>query len=321
MILVSKGKPLLLRSGQAIITLWLLSVIIFTSMSLVKGDAATARLAGNGSREQVNTLRNQLGLNKPASLRYLKWISGVAKGDWGTSYINGRAVSTLLWERGRYSFALGASASSLLIVLAFSAGIYCGLNPGNLLDRLISVFSLMLVALPEFVTGTLLIVFFSLTLHWLPALSLITPSRSLWSQWPQFVLPIMTLLSVCLAQNIKLIRLGVLRAVQSPACENARLNGVPESKVLLHWILPATLGHCLPVLARYITYLFGGALVAETLFGWPGLAATLLNATLSRDTPVVMGIAMLICTITVVLNLIADCITALLNPAFKQEAC
>jgi peptide/nickel transport system permease protein len=312
-------KRLLWRTAQAILTLWLVSVIIFSAMSLVKGDAATQRLAGKGSREQVNVLRTQMGLDQPIAVRYLYWASGVIRGDWGTSYLNDRPVSALLWERGRFSLALGASASLLLVILACTAGVYCGLHPGSVIDRLIGLLSLGLLALPEFVTGMLLVVAFALTLQWLPALSLISPTQSLWAQWPQFILPILTLLSVSLAQNIKLIRLGVIRASQSPASECARLNGVAESGVVLYWILPEALGPCLPVLARYITYLFGGALIAETLFGWPGLAAALLNATLSRDTPVVMGIAMVICTLTVLLNLLADCLTALLNPAARQE--
>lgn len=319
MMLRGSIKRLLWRTAQAILTLWLLSVLIFGAMSLVKGDAATQRLAGTGSREQVNALRMQMGLDQPIAARYLYWARGVIRGDWGTSYLNGRPVSALLWERGRFSLALGASASLLLVILACTAGVYCGLYPGSVIDRLIGLLSLGLLALPEFVTGMLLVVAFALTLHWLPALSLISPTQSLWVQWPQFILPILTLLSVSLAQNIKLIRLGVIRASQSPASECARLNGVAELGVVLYWVLPEALGPCLPVLARYITYLFGGALIAETLFGWPGLAAALLNATLSRDTPVVMGIAMVICTLTVLLNLLADCLTTLLNPAAHQE--
>lgn len=311
-------KRLLWRTTQAVFTLWLLSVIIFSAMSLVKGDAATQRLARTGSGEQITALRLQLGLDQPLAARYLQWANGVVRGHWGTSYLNGRPVNKLLWERGRFSLALGASASVLLVMIAVITGVYCGLHLGSAIDRLISLLSLGLVALPEFVTGTLLVMVFALTLHWLPALSLISPTQSLWSQWSLFILPILTLLSVSLAQNIKLIRLGVMRASQSPACECARLNGVAEPRVVLHWILPEALGHCLPVLARYITYLFGGALTVETLFGWPGLAAALFNATLSRDTPVVMGIAMVICTLTVLLNLLVDSLTALLNPAARQ---
>jgi peptide/nickel transport system permease protein len=318
MMLRVTATQMVLRAAQALFTLWLLSVIIFSAMSLVKGDAATQRLAGNGSPEQVAALRTQLGLDKPLTTRYLHWVKGVLRGDWGTSFINGRSVSHLLWERGRFSLALGATASVLLVIMAVTAGVYCGLHPGSVADRLISLLSLGLIALPEFVTGTLLVMVFALTLHWLPALSLVVPTQSLWSQWPLFILPVLTLLSVSLAQNIKLIRLGVIRASQSAACECARLNGVEELRVVLHWILPDALGHCLPVLARYIAYLFGGALIAETLFGWPGLAAALLNATLSRDTPEVMGIAMVICTLTVLLNLLADSLTTLLNPAARQ---
>ncbi|WP_205297254.1 ABC transporter permease [Candidatus Pantoea multigeneris] len=310
---------LLRCSVQAIFTLWLLSAIIFSAMSLVKGDAVTQQLSGTASREQISALRTQLGLDQPLVRRYLHWVSGVLRGDWGNSYVSGRPVSKLLWERGQFSLALGATASILLVIIAITAGVYCGLHPGSLTDRLISTLSVGMVALPEFVTGTLLVVVFALTLHWLPALSLISPTASLWSQWSLFVLPVLTLLSVSLAQNIKLIRLGVIQASHSSACECARLNGVSEPRVVLHWIIPPALGHCMPVLMRYITYLFGGALIAETLFGWPGLAAALLNATLSRDTPVVMGIAMVICTLTVLLNLLADVLTSLLHPAARPE--
>ncbi|HFK7976096.1 TPA: ABC transporter permease [Klebsiella oxytoca] len=312
-------SAVLRRTLQAVFTLWLVSVLIFSAMSVVKGDAATQRLAGTGSREQVNSLRIQLGLNQPLPLRYWHWVKGVVHGDLGTSFVNGRAVSALIADRGRYSLALGVSASLLLVILASAAGLYCGLRPGSLADRIISLTTLCLVALPEFVTGTLLVVLFALTLHWLPALSLITPERSLWPQWPLFVLPVITLITVCLAQNIKLIRLSVIRAAQSPACECARFNGIAERQVVLYWILPVVISQCIPTLARYITYLFGGALIAETLFGWPGLAAALLNATLSRDTPVVMGIAMTLCALTVLFNLLADCLTTLLNPAARRK--
>ena len=312
-------KAALLRLGQGIATLWLLSLIIFSALSLAKGDAAVARLAGSVDIEQVNTLRAELGLDRPLLTRYGLWITGIFHGDWGKSYLSGRPVSELLQERGQYSLALGASASVLLVVLAFAGGIGCGLYPGSAADRVICTLSLILMALPEFVTGTLLILLFALWFKWLPALSLVSNEHALWAQWPLFVLPVLTLLCVCLAQNIRLIRAGVIRASASAASESARLNGIPEYKVVLHWIMPEMLSYAMPVLARYITYLFGGALIAETLFGWPGLAAPLLNATLARDTPVVMGIAMAICCLTVVLNALIDGLTALLSPAARRE--
>lgn len=312
-------KTVLMRLGQGVVTLWLLSLIIFTGLSLAKGDAATARLGSSGSVEQVNALRAELGLDRPMLTRYRLWLSGIFHGDWGRSYLSGRPVSGLLLERGKFSLALGATASVVLIVLAFAAGIGCGLYPGSAADRLIGSLSLILMALPEFVTGTLLILLFALSLKWFPALSLVSDAHSLWAQWPLFVLPVLTLLCVCLAQNIRLIRAGVIRASGSAACESARLNGIPEYKVVWHWIMPEMLSYAMPVLARYITWLFGGALIAETLFGWPGLAASLLNAALTRDVPVVMGIATVICCVTVMLNAIIDGMTSTLAPAARRE--
>lgn len=306
------------RCGLSLVTLWLASMVIFAALSGVKGDAATARLAGSGSAQQIALLQHELGLDRSLPVRYIDWLTGVLQGDWGQSYSSGRPVSQILLERGRYSLLLGVTASLLLLPLTLLFGLWSGLRPGSWADRMISLVSLGLLGLPEFVTGTLLIVLFSLTLHWLPALSLVSTTVPWWQQLPLMVLPVATLLSVCLVQNIRLLRVGVISASQSPASENARLNGIAERTVIMRWILPVALVNCLPVLARYITYLISGALVAETLFAWPGLAATLLNATLTRDTPVVMGVSLLVCTLTVSFNLLADLLTALLNPAGQQ---
>ena len=309
---------LLTRCLTALFTLWLVSLVIFAALSLVKGDAASARLAGSGSVAQLAQLRSDLGLDRPLPQRYFSWLHSIIQGDWGNSYRNGRPVSQIILERGCYSLLLGASASVLLVPLALLLGIWSGLRPGSLTDRAIAFMSLAFLGLPEFVTGTLLVVLFALTLHWLPALSLMSPEQPWWQQLQLMVLPLLTMLSVCLAQNVRMIRMGVMAAADAPATESARLNGIGEGAVIVHWILPVALAGCLPVMARYITYLLGGALIAETLFAWPGLAVTLLNATLTRDTPVVMGIALVICSMTVLLNLLADLLTTMLNPAARQ---
>lgn len=306
------------RCALAFATLWLVSMMIFAALSVVKGDAATVRLAGSGSAEQIERLRHELGLDLPLPVRYVNWLKGIVHGDWGRSYSSNRPVSQILLERGRYSLLLGVTASLLLLPLTLLFGVWSGLRPGGLADRIISLVSLGFLGLPEFVTGTLLIVVFSLTLHWLPALSLVSLTQPWWQQLHLMVLPVVTLLSVCLAQNIRLLRLGVISASQSSASQNARLNGIAETTVILRWILPVALVNCLPLLARYITYLISGALVAETIFAWPGLAATLVNATLVRDTPVVMGITLLVCTLTIASNLFADLLTSLLSPAARQ---
>ncbi|EJG3781449.1 ABC transporter permease [Salmonella enterica] len=313
-------KTLLKRCLLAVSTLWLASIIVFTSLSLLPGDAATVRLGGTGTMAQVAQLRTELGLDRPLPVRYINWVTGILHGNWGYSNINGQSVSKLLNERGRYSLLLGTVASLLLFPLSIVLGTYCGLYPGRRFDRIIIFLTLIFVGLPEFITGTLLIIIFSLKLHWLPPLSLISPHISIWSQWEMMIFPVLTILASCIGHNLRMIRSGTISASLSPATINARLNGIPEFIVILRWILPLSLVNAIPIMARYFTWLLGGTLISETIFSWPGLAIPMLNATLMRDTPVVMGISFIVCSLTILINLLADIINISLNPSAKSES-
>lgn len=312
------AKALVQRLMMALFTLLLLSLILFFTLSLLTGDAANARLGGLASAEQLSALRHQLGLDVPVYLRYLAWLNAVLHGNFGVSYIDGEPIAALLLERGKNSLLMGAVTLLLLLVLSLLAGVFSGLKAGSRADKCISALSLVLLAVPSFVTGTLLILLFSFTLHWFAALSILQHNMSLHDWYNVLALPVLTLLSVCLAQNIRLIRAGVISVSHGEACHMARLNGFSESQVVLYWILPVAIINYLPMLARYISGLLSGALIVETLFAWPGLASALLNATQSRDIPVVMAISMLLCLVTVLINALADMASLLLNPAVRR---
>ncbi|WKX69029.1 ABC transporter permease [Streptomyces sp. XD-27] len=299
-------------------TLLAVSLLVFAATTLAPGDAATARLAGQASPEQIAELRHSLGLDQPAWERYARWLWHALQGDLGTSYANGEPVSGLITERAGNSLLLGAVAAALLLPLAIGLGLWAGLRAGRAADRAVSTTTLALVSLPEFVTGTLLVLLFAVGLGWLPAVSVPTTGSSPLAQPEILVLPVLTLLSVCLAQNVRLVRSGVIAASASDAAQAARLGGVPEHRVVLRWVLPAAVVPAVPVLARYLAYLLGGTMVAETLFGYPGLAAALVNATAARDAPVVLGVTVVVAAMTVVLNLLADLLAAALNPAARS---
>lgn len=311
-------KAVLWRLGKAICTLLLLSLVLFCLLSLVNGDAASARLAGDGSIEQIEALRHALALDQPLMTRYFSWLAHVVRGDFGHSYISGEAIMPLVLARGWASLLLGLVTIAVLIPLSIVLGLWSGLHEGHWGDRLIGMLSLGLLGMPEFVTGTLLVVVFSFMLHWLPALSLWHDHMSFLQWTTVLVLPVLTLLSVCLAQNIRLIRVGTITASRSEACQMARLNGFSERQVVLHWVMPMAMITFFPLLARYITALLSGALVAETLFSWPGLASALLNATENRDIPVIMAISMLICAVTVGINATVDILAQLATPAARR---
>ncbi|HAF5680916.1 TPA: ABC transporter permease, partial [Salmonella enterica] len=253
-----------------------------------------------------STLRHEMGLDRPFVTRYFSWVMAAIHGDFGHSRVSNLAVSQIIGEKGVASLLLGGGTLVLMVPLTLFLGVWSGLHAGKRTDRLIGTFTLTLLTVPSFVTGTLLVLVFSFMLHWLPALSLLSKNAGI-SQWAQaMVLPMLTLLSVCLAQTVRVLRAGVISASESEATQMARLNGIQEWRIVLFWIMPVALINFLPLLARYIATLLSGALIAETLFAWPGLASALLDATQNRDTPVVMAIAMLVCLLTVSLNMLVD---------------
>ncbi|MDF2257475.1 ABC transporter permease [Streptantibioticus ferralitis] len=306
------------RLGAAAGTLLAASVLVFAATTLAPGDAAAARLGGRAGPQQIAQLRHSLGLDQPAWVRYGHWLWHALHGDLGTSYASGRPVSALIAERAGNSLLLGATAAALLVPLAIGLGLWAGMRAGRAADRLVSTATLALVSMPEFVIGTLLVLLFAVGLGWLPSVSVPSAGHSVLTQPQILVLPVLTLLSVSLAQNVRLVRAGVIAANASDAARTARLGGVPEHRVVLRWVLPAAVVPAVPVLARYLAYLLGGTLVAETLFGYPGLAAALVDATAARDVPVVQGVTLLVAAVTVTLNLLADLLAAALNPAARS---
>ena len=309
------------RAGVAAATLLAVSALVFAATQAAPGDAAAARLAGQGaSPAQIVELRHSLGLDRPAWERYGDWLWSALHGDLGRSYATGEPVSALIAERAGNSLILGLVAAALLLPSAVGLGLWAGLRAGRAADRVVSTATLALVSLPEFVIGTLLIQVFAVGAGWLPAVSMPPTGQGPLSQPEILVLPVLTLLSVCLAQNVRLVRAGVTEAAASDAVRAARLGGVPEHRVVLRWVLPTALVPAVPVFARYLAYLLGGTLVAETLFGYPGLAAALVNATAARDAPVVLGVGMLVAAVTVTLNLLADVFATALNPAMRRPS-
>lgn len=303
------------RAGSAVLVLLVVAALVFAATEAAPGDAATVRSGPAADPAAVAALREELGLDRSAPERFVAWLGDLLRGDLGTSFANGRPVGELLGERVAASAVLGGIAVVLLLPLAVGLGVLTGLRPHRRPDRVISSVALALVSVPEFVTGALLALVFAVHLGWLPAVSLLPPGASPLAHPQTLVLPVVTLLAVCLAQNMRLVRAGVAEAARSDAVESARLNGVAERRVVLRHILPVAVVPALPIMARYVSYLLGGALVAETLFGYPGIASALVQAAVNRDAPVVQAVTMLVAALTVGLNLAADALTRLLSPA------
>jgi peptide/nickel transport system permease protein len=308
------------RIVAAIFTLFVISVLIFVGTSVLPGDAASAILGRDATPASLAALRAQLHLNQPLTEQYARWIGGVLHGDLGRSAASGIPITTLISDPVKNSAILAGCAALLLIPLALVLGVLAATRAGRGVDHFISLSSLGATALPEFVTGTILILVFALHLNVLPAVSFLNPGQSPLQDPAILVLPVATLLAASLAQTVRMVRAGMVEALRSDYVEMARLNGYGERSVVLGHALPNALGPTVQVFALNIQWLVGGIVVTEYVFGYPGIGQALVNAVAARDIPFVQSIALLIAAVYLALNIVADMLLILLVPKLRTAA-
>lgn len=307
-----------LRIGSALLTLLLVSIVIFAAASLLPGDAAQEVLGQSATPEQVAALRHEMGLDQPAVTRYLDWLAALLGGDPGRSYIAGMQVSDLIGERLRNSLSLAGFTALVSVVLALTIGIVSAINRGGKLDRALNVVTLSLVALPEFLIATVFVLLFSVKLVWLPSIALVSPEATWGEMLRSMALPVVCLTFVVTAQMARLTRAAVADQLDRPYVEMARLKGVPFRRIILFHVMPNAAGPVLNAIALSLSYLMGGALIIETIFSFPGLASLMVNAVTSRDMPLLQACAMIFCTAYLALILIADIVAIMANPRLRS---
>jgi peptide/nickel transport system permease protein len=312
-VLVFLGRRILV----ALFTLVVISVLIFVGTQVLPGDAANAILGRNATPASLAALRHQLHLDTPLYEQYGRWIAGLVRGDLGRSGASQLPIAGLIGGPARNSVILAGCAALLLIPLALLLGISAAARSGRSADHVISSGSLALTALPEFVTGTILILIFALGLGALPAVSFLTASQSPLQHPAILVLPVVTLLSASLAQTLRMVRAGMVEALNSEYVQMARLNGYRERDVVLRFALRNALAPTVQVFALNIQWLVGGIVVTEYVFGYPGLGQALVNAVASRDIPLVQTVALLIAAVYLLLNIVADLLVVLLIPKLR----
>jgi peptide/nickel transport system permease protein len=298
-------------------TLLVISIAIFGITQLLPGDVATSILGNQATPEDLATLREQLGLNRPVVERYLDWLGGIAHGDWGTSLALGTPVGPLLMERLGKSVILAAGAIAIGVPLAIALGIGAGLTHGRVSDYLITVGTLVAVSLPEFVTGSALIVVFASWLHLLPPSSLVAPGAGALETLRGLVLPCLTLTLVMLAHTARMTRVSMIEVLDSSYIRTAVLKGLPWREVILRHALRNALLPTITVIAMNIGWLIGGLVVVESVFGYPGLGRLLIDAIRNRDVPLIQAIALLVAAIYAFSNLAADLLYARLDPRIR----
>lgn len=325
-------KLILTRIAIAIATLWLLSVIVFAATQLLPGDVANAILGRDATPDALASLRSQLGLDRPVTAQFLSWQGHLLHLDLGDSLaasasidrtnanVAGVPVWDLIGTAFRNTIILSTVVTVLLVPLSLLLGLWTALKRDRAPDRVVSVVTLILISLPEFVVATLLILVLAVALPLLPSVSIIDDQRPLTAQLSLFVLPVLTLLAAILAQTTRMVRAGVVEVLASDYVEMARMKGLPERTVIRRYVLPNALAPTIQVFAINLAWLVGGIVVVEAVFQFPGIGLALRDAVTTRDLPTIQAVTLMVAVFYVGLNLVSDVTTMLLTPKLRTRA-
>lgn len=306
------------RTGAGILTLLIVSAVVFFITSLLPGDAAQMILGQNATPETVAALRQQLGLEQPLLVRYFSWLGGMLQGDFGISFASRLPVAQLMAQRIPATFELAAITTLICVPLALVIGIAAAMKRGSLIDRLLVVSTMAMVAVPEFLVATVAVLIFAVKLHWVSAMSFGSPDMDLLSYLKSYALPVLTLCCVLVAQMARMTRAAIINQLDSPYLEMARLKGVSSLRAVLRHALPNAVGPIANSISLSLSYLFGGVIIIETIFSYPGLASALVDAVSNRDLPVVQFCVMLFAACYLLLLLAADILTIAFNPKWRS---
>jgi peptide/nickel transport system permease protein len=303
-----------------IIILFVASLLIFVATRALPTDPAQAILGKEATPENLASLRQQLGLNKPLERQYLDWLGDFLRGNLGTSLASGRPVSRMLGDAVGNSLSLLFLTAVIALPLSVFLGTLTAIRRDRLLDRSLLMISLGLTALPEFVVAMTLVILFSTTvLQVLPAVALFPPGESPILHPAEMVLPVLTLVLVVVPYLYRQVRATMIDVLESDYVTMARLKGVPEGVVSRRHALPNALIPMVQASALILTYLLGGIVTVEYIFSYPGLGSLLIDAITNRDLPVIESVVLVFATGVVLFNLIADILTIYLTPRLRTE--
>jgi len=306
-----------------VLTLLAVSVLIFTATNVLPGNVAELVLGRNATPARVDALNQQLGFDAPLYQRYWEWLTGILRGDFGDSAVAvalghpTTSVSSTLANPLVNSLTLAIITAIILIPLTLLLGTLAGINAGKAVDHAISIPSLVLGGLPEFVTGTLLVFVFFSQLHLLPPVSTLLPDQAAISEPKSLVLPVLTLLLVALGAGVRQVRAGMIQALDTDYVFFAQLNGINRRRVVLRYGLRNALAPAVQMMAQNLQYLLGGIIVVEAIFAFPGIGLYIVNAVLERDTVKVEAAAIILAALYTAINILSDLLVVYLVPRLR----
>jgi peptide/nickel transport system permease protein len=303
------------RVGLGLITLLVVSIIVFIATSVLPGNAAYSVLGNSATPQRINALEAQLHLNDSLPSQYWHWFSGLLSGDPGDSLLGQKSVVDIVGPEIRNSAVLVFLAGLISTVIGVGLGAYAALRKDRYFDHASSFVALAVTALPEFVVAIALVLVFATTVfNVLPAVSVLPPGTAAWDDPKLLVLPVATLVIVVVPYLFRMTRAVLIEALESEYVEMARLKGVPESRIVLRHALPNAIPPMVQVIGLNLLYLAGGIVVVEFVFNFNGMGLGLVNAVTNRDIPTIQFIVIVLAAFYVFVNILTDVIALLATP-------
>ena len=304
------GKRIVL----GVVTLIAVSVILFASIEALPGDVADEILGQDATPETVANLRQDLGLDVPAHLRYFAWIEKVAQGDLGRSVATKREVSSLIAPRIKNTLWLAAFAALISIPLALAIGILAAVYRNSIFDKTVNLIALLCLSLPEFLTSYLLLLWLSVTIPIFPSISNISDGMPFGTLVYRTALPALSLSVIIIAYMARMTRAAILTVLANPYIQMAQLKGIPRGRIIIHHALPNALAPVINVVALSLAHLVVGVVVIEVVFAYPGLGQLLVDSVGRRDVTVVQACSLFFAATYIGLNAVADVLAIVTNP-------
>jgi peptide/nickel transport system permease protein len=306
------------RLASGLVTLFIVTLMVFAGTELLPGDLAEAILGQQATPETVAALREKLGLNRPAFERYTDWLGLFVQGDLGRSLANGREIAELIDGRLQNTLFLAFTAAIVAIPLSIALGLLAALFEGRPVDKGITASTLLFVSMPDFLIGYLLLLTGAVTLGWFPVLSRFSDSMSLLEQLHAIALPCLTLSLVVSAHTMRLTRAAILAIMNQPYIEMAELKGASRMRTIVMHALPNALPPILNIVLLTLAYLVVGVVIVEVVFNYSGMGRLMVDAVSKRDMPLVQACGLIFASVYVLLNLTADILSLLANPRRRR---
>lgn len=312
-------KYIIKRIFSLLPVLFVVSIVIFAIIHITPGDPAAVILGQEATPEQIEQLREQLGLNEPIHMQYFHWVMGVLQGDLGTSYFMKEPVTQAIFEHLKPTLSVAALAMVVALVIAIPIGIAAANRRGTITDQSIMGFALLGMSVPSFLLGLFLILFFGVKLGWLPVAGYQPLSNGLWNHLKYLILPAIALGSIQAALIARMTRTSMLEVLNTNYIKTARAKGVKDSKIVYKHALRNAFLPILTVVGSTLGSLMAGAVVTETIFNIPGIGQLIINSVERRDYAVIQGVVLFVTFVYVFINLVIDLLYGIIDPRVRLQ--